>query len=120
MPKFQVRLGYVGHETYIYKKKLVWVVSNYINMLGCVDANLTNFFSVLNFAHLSECGVKKPLSMMMKLKHILHVLFTKASQISLVATFYVCIFNNEQLSSMFHSTNQSSFASLCILILEDE
>jgi len=86
----------------IYKKKLVWVVSNYINMLGCVDADLTNFFSVLNFANLLECGVKKPLSMMMKLKHIMHVLFTKASQISLVATFYVCMFSNEQLSSMFH------------------
>ncbi len=25
-------------------------------MLGCVDANLTNFFSVLNFANLLECG----------------------------------------------------------------
>ncbi len=61
MPKFQVRLGYVGHETYI-QKKLVWVVSNYINMLGCVDANLTNFFSVLNFANLLECGVRKPLN----------------------------------------------------------
>jgi hypothetical protein len=40
---------------------------------------------------LLECGVKKPLSMMMKLKHIMHVLFTKASQITLVATFYVCV-----------------------------
>ncbi len=60
-------------------------------MLGCVDANLTNLFSVFNFANLLESGVKKPWSMMMKLKHIMHVLFTKASQISLVATFYVCI-----------------------------
>lgn len=47
-------------------------------MLGCVNAILTNFFSVLNFPNLLECGVKKPLSMMMKLEHIMHVLFTKA------------------------------------------
>ncbi len=70
-------------------------------MLGCVNAILTNFFSVLNFPNLLECGVKKPLSMMMKLEHIMHVLFTKAYQISLVATFCVCMFSNEQLGYMF-------------------
>lgn len=43
----------------IYTKKLGWVVSNYIDLLGCVDANLTDFFSVFNFVNLLECGVKK-------------------------------------------------------------
>jgi hypothetical protein len=109
-------------KIYIYiSRKLVCGCFQFCQFLvGTSWSQYCQFADVSTFANLLECGVNKPLDTMINSKPRVDVRSTEKSQnLKICSILCVCMFSIRQLSSMFHSANETFLIRLYIYELNN-